>query len=64
MGAVPLMALRRGGPIHTNTMASQVLFHARRITLAGTASITGFATYKYQTDPVHVFWVSYDYYMR
>ena len=39
-------------------MASQVLFHARRITLAGTAGITGFATYKYQTDPLHVFWVS------
>lgn len=39
------------------TMASQLLSHARRLALAGGASITGLATYKAQTDPVQLFWV-------
>eukprot|EP00571_Detonula_confervacea_P003310 CAMPEP_0172324970 /NCGR_PEP_ID=MMETSP1058-20130122/52777_1 /TAXON_ID=83371 /ORGANISM="Detonula confervacea, Strain CCMP 353" /LENGTH=254 /DNA_ID=CAMNT_0013041399 /DNA_START=151 /DNA_END=912 /DNA_ORIENTATION=+ len=37
-------------------MSSQILAHARRIALGGTSGITGFAAYKCQTDPVHIFW--------
>lgn len=37
-------------------MASQIFTHARRIALGGTSGLTGFAAYKSQTDPVHVFW--------
>ena len=39
-------------------MATQLLVHARRIALGGTSGLTGYAAYKSQTDPVHLFWVS------
>jgi len=37
-------------------MASQIFTHARRIALGGTSGLAGFAAYKSQTDPVHLFW--------
>ncbi|KAL3779889.1 hypothetical protein HJC23_001479 [Cyclotella cryptica] len=37
-------------------MLSQLLSHARRMALIGTTGITGLATYKAHTDPIHLFW--------
>ncbi|KAL9184369.1 hypothetical protein ACHAXT_002455 [Thalassiosira profunda] len=37
-------------------MATQLLVHARRIAVGGTSGLTGYAAYKSQTDPIHLFW--------
>mmetsp|Transcript_44721 Transcript_44721/g.93839 ORF Transcript_44721/g.93839 Transcript_44721/m.93839 type:complete len:265 (+) Transcript_44721:25-819(+) len=36
-------------------MTSQLLAHGRRLAFGGTTGLTGFAAYKSQTDPVHLF---------
>eukprot|EP01082_Thalassiosira_pseudonana_P007474 g7054.t1 g7054 contig23:1760911-1761789(-) len=37
-------------------MSSQLLSNVRRAALAGTTGLTGFATFKANTDPIHLFW--------